>query len=455
MSEDAPGPGRATAALAWCRARPGLLLVAVLLIGWLVTGAVSLRRLARPAPEGQLAARRAHTDFDGFWRGGRDVLAGRDIYVLEGSEDAPWSMSPVKRYLPFFAVAMVPFALLPLTAAGLLLHALSGLSLWGSARSASRLAGRDPDADGWPALLGVAVTAPLWTGHLGLGQVGLPVLWLTLAGVERAARAGWRGALAGGALIGLAAALKVTPALVSVWLLLRGRWLAAAASGAAFLALCASTAAAFGPAGALELHGRWLREHGSTARAAFSAEGLSLRYANASLAATVGRLVLDENAGGSRAPFQVNVARLEPAAAERLLDALQAAALAGLGALAARRWRRGDRRLDGSSGSSAAELGVVLALVAVFTPIAWTHHFVVLLPGAVALAAAGDRASRGWLVAAAALQLTLVSPVLRALGGVLLADLAIAAGCAWLVWTAPAPVALPAPAERAVQAVAA
>lgn len=436
-------------ALAWCRARPALLLLVMLLLGWTVTGAVSLRRLSRAAPVGPVEARRTHTDFDGFWRAGRDVLEGRDIYVLPGAEDAPWAMSPVKRYLPAFAVAMVPFALLPLTTGGLLLHVLAGLSLWGSVRCASRLAGVDPDANAWPALLGVAATAAFWTGHLGLGQVGLPVLWLTLAGVEQAVHhgpPGWRRAIFGGALIGLAAALKVTPALVAVWLLARGRWLSAVAAGLAFLMLCAATALVFGPGRTLELHTRWMRQHGSTAHDAYSDEGLSLRYANASLGSTLGRLVLDENAGGSSAPFQVNIAALSPGAATRLLHALQATALVGLGAVAARRWRRGDRRLDQGTGAPAAEAGLVLALVAVFTPIAWTHHFVVLLPGAVALAAADDRTSRGWLVAAVVLQLTLISPLLRALGGVLLADLAIAAGCARLAWLAPAAPELGAPA---------
>lgn len=421
-------------------ARPRWLLVAGLLAGWLVAGGIGLRRLSKTSPEdeGPVRHRRAHSDFDGFWRAGRDVLAGRDIYVLPGAEDAPWSRSPVKRYLPVFAVAMVPFALLPLVGGGLLLHVVAGLSLWGCARSASRLAGRDPDRDAWPILLGVAGTAAFWTGHLALGQVGLPVLWLTLAGVEQAARGR---ALRGGALLGLAAALKLTPALLAVWLLLRGRWAAAVAAGATFVAVCAATALVFGPARALDLHARWLREHGSTAGAAYSEEGKSLRFTNASLASTLGRLLLDENAGYNSEPFQVNVAAVAPATATRLLQACEALALAGLLAVALRRRRVGDPTLSltpGSGVTPCAEVGLALGLVAVFTPIAWTHHFVVLLPGVVALAAAGDRASRAWLVASLLLQLTLVAPLTRALGGLLLSDLAVVAGCARLAWRPPA-----------------
>jgi alpha-1,2-mannosyltransferase len=418
---------------------PRWLLAAGLLVGWSVSGAIAVRRLAHESLEdqGALRHRRAHSDFDGFWRAGRDVLAGRDIYVLPGAEDAPWSTSPVKRYLPVFAVAMVPFALLPLVGAGLVLHVVAGVSLWGSARCASRLAGRDPDGDAWPVLLGVAATAAFWTGHLALGQVGLPVLWLTLAGVEQAARGK---ALRGGALLGLAAALKLTPALLAVWLLLRGRRAAAVIAGATFVALCGATAVAFGPARALDLHARWLREHGSTAGAAYSEEGKSLRFTNASLASTLGRLLLDENAGYNSEPFQVNVADVGPAAATRLLQGCEALALAGLLALALRRRRLGDATLSlvpGSGVTPCAEVGLALGLVAVFTPIAWTHHFVVLLPGAVALAASPDRTSRGWLAASVLLQLTLISPLTRACGGLLLSDLAVVAGCGALVWRSP------------------
>lgn len=439
--------GSAAAALRrWASARR--LLVAGLLIGWLVTGGISLRRLTQvTGEEGGIRHRRVHSDFDGFWRAGQDVLAGRDIYVLPGAEDAPWSVSPVKRYLPVFAVAMAPFALLPLAAGGAALHLLAGLALWGSVRSAVRLAGRDPDADAWPALVGAAGTAALWTGHLALGQVGLPVLWLTLVGVEQAARGR---ELRGGALLGLAAALKLTPALLAVWLLLRGRWAAAVAAGATFLGLCAATALVFGPAQAVDLHARWLREQGSTARAAYSEEGKSLRFANASLSATLGRLLLDENAGYNSEPFQVNVAALSPGTATRALQGVEGLTLAGLLALALRRRRRGDARLTAGPTTTTptavpcAEVGLLLGLVAVFTPIAWTHHFVVLLPGVVALAAAGDRGSRGWLAASLVLQLTLVSPLTRALGGLLLSDLAVVAGCARLAWrasaqTAPSP----------------
>jgi hypothetical protein len=90
-----------------------------------------------------------------------------------------------------------------------------------------------------------------------------------------------------------------------------------------------------------------------------------------------------------------------------------------------------------------SEIGFVLGTTALFAPIAWTFHFVCLVPAFAALWCSGEKISRRWFWASVALELTLVHPVLRALGGVLLADLAATIGAGRLAWIERAAAAAP------------
>lgn len=89
---------------------------------------------------------------------------------------------------------------------------------------------------------GIAVCTAIPNNHL-MGQVNLPVLALALAGLWQESRGRWH---IGGLLLGFAVALKVSPALLIGWWILRGRWRAVFASLAGVLVAVAITVGLYG-----------------------------------------------------------------------------------------------------------------------------------------------------------------------------------------------------------------
>lgn len=90
-----------------------------------------------------------------------------------------------------------------------------------------------------PVLICAAVLLAAWTPAVNnhvMGQANLPVLALTLLGVLSAEQQGWR-SWTGGALVGVAAMLKMSPGLLVVWWLVRGRWKPALAACGVAVAL--------------------------------------------------------------------------------------------------------------------------------------------------------------------------------------------------------------------------
>lgn len=144
-------------------------------------------------------------------------------------------------YPPFAALLMLPMAALTPSAAGLF-NLLFGLTALGLVLSALLI----PLADryGWPRWMTVAVALPMFAAiepvreTLGFGQVNLLLFALIMADMM-ALRRGWRWAGIG---IGIATAIKLTPALFIVYFLVSKQWRAALTASGATLA---ATAAAY------------------------------------------------------------------------------------------------------------------------------------------------------------------------------------------------------------------
>lgn len=402
------------------------------------------------------AVRRVYTlktDFDGFWRAGRAVLEGRDPYqngpgpegdrllfpslraaaeardasrpgpanaAVEESEGegAHSQESAVLRYLPFFGLFMAPFALLPMDLAALAWHSVSFSALFLGIRSAFRLSGRDRPLASGDTVAVLLVTAVFWADAFTMGQVGLVTLGLSLVSADLARSRPWLG----GSLAGLAAAIKVTPAVVAVYFVLKRRWAAAAASAAAFLLCCSLALPAWGPARAKELHEAWLVQGAATAGKKFFEKGDSVRYQNQSLHAWASRMFMDVNAGRSRKPFRVNVADLSPSSAAWIVRAAQIPLLA-MAAFALVARKNGEPL-------TLSEAGLVSTLTTFIAPVCWTFHLVVMVP---AVACLLDRRSepefRRWLLAVVLLEFGMVHPVPRALGLPMFACLVALLGC--------------------------
>ncbi len=192
---------------------------------------------------------------------------------------------------------------------------------------------------GWrPLLLALlALAVPFHRNTEDLNLNGILVALLAAAAWDLDAKRDLRAGL----WLGLATALKLFPGLAFLWLLWRGRWRALAAGAAAAVLATALAVLPYGPAGAVAELRAWFT--------ASSAVGWGILGSNQSLAALGARLHL-------------------PLAGVAVLDAFAFA----LAVLALRR--------AGRMGSAAAQLGVVMLLAVLCSPIAWVHYFLLALP---------------------------------------------------------------------------
>ncbi|WHM38781.1 glycosyltransferase 87 family protein [Streptomyces sp. BPTC-684] len=281
---------------------------------------------------------------------GGAVRAGADLYAMRATR----ARLPTT-YPPFAALLFTPLTLLGVpemrtlaTVANLaLLVALAHLSL--------RLAGQErPGAALWVAALAVWCE-PVWT-TLRYGQINLLLAVAVLWDLTR--RAGHRGAGAG---IGLAAAVKLTPALFALFLLLTGLvrargagwnpWLRQAATALAVFAGATLAAAVVLPADSRRF---WTSTVFETSRVGHAED-----TANQSLRGVLARLLHTGDPG----------AWWTAAAALTAALGLYAAVRAEL---------RGER---------ARAVLCCAATALLVSPVSWSHHWVWCVPGLVLLGA--------------------------------------------------------------------
>jgi alpha-1,2-mannosyltransferase len=266
-------------------------------------------------------------------------------------------------YPPFAALLMLPMAYLPwpmvvvVSVAGTMLA--TALVLWWLVDPIARRAGWTR----WYALavaLLLAVASEPLRETVDFGQVNMLLLFLVAADLLRLTG---RGSRWGGVGIGLATAIKLTPGIFIVYLLVTGRWRAAAvASGTA--AAATLTAAALAPNASREF---WTTALWDTDR--------------------VGSLAFISNQS-----LRGMVARLDPAEPSTLAWLVLVVATLAV-------WAHRSRAAvtAGDEATGLALTGIVGCLV---SPVTWVHHLVWLLPALVLLvdnayaAPAGSRRRR-------------------------------------------------------------
>ena len=301
-------------------------------------------------------------------------------------------------YPPFAALLMAPFAWLPVGVAG-----------WGSflisviALASVLVAVLFPVADkyGWSRRRSLAVVLPIALVSepvrqtLGMGQVDLVLFAFVVAdlvAVRRRVRRRWLGANWVGVAIGLAAAIKLTPALFIVYLLVIGQ--RRAARTAIFTAV------------------------GATLATALLVPRTTAQYFGDMLWRTdrVGRTDLTENQSLAGLLARLTDAPHAPVAAWAAV--VLAALVVGLA-----RARRAH--VEGDEVAAFTLVGLTAYLV---SPVSWTHHMLFLLPAVLILAdtawrrrivagsagGGGSRSVRGanvrLVVTSTALLITIVSP---------------------------------------------
>jgi alpha-1,2-mannosyltransferase len=271
----------------------------------------------------------------------RLALAGGSVY-----HGPIWQWAPFT-YPPFAAVVFTPLALLPLAVEDVLVTTFGVLAVFAMLALALRL----PMADGqeragaqpWRAvLIPFAVAAGLWlepiTATLGYGQINLLIALLIVGDLSRSDTARSKGAL-----IGLAAGLKLTPLMFVPYLLLSRRRRAAIVALGTFAATVALGYAAL-PADTQRFWGGGLflnprRVGGCCIPDNQSLRGLILR--------------LDPTFGGGR-----------------LLALAMIVGILGL-FLAVLAARRGDEAMGFS-------LCAITGLLV--SPVSWTHHWTLAVP---------------------------------------------------------------------------
>ncbi|WP_369183286.1 glycosyltransferase 87 family protein [Streptomyces sp. Y1] len=279
---------------------------------------------------------------------GQAVVNGDDLYAMRLPG---WDLPAT--YPPFAAMLFVPSTWFDVSTLRVLVmlgnYALLALAAHLSFRLAGWPAGRNR-----PAAVLAAVGLGIWLEPVfttfQYGQVNLAILCLVLWDLTRPDRSPLKGVG-----IGLATAIKITPGLFAVYLLLTGRIRAALVSGATFLAAGLIGWAALPDAS----YGFWKTYLWDPSRV-----GVTVLVDNQSLRGAVCRL-LDVNDPG-------------------LVGLVASALVASLGiavAVLAGRSVRVLRRAD-------AWGAVCTALTALLvSPISWTHHWVWCLPLLALLAA--------------------------------------------------------------------
>jgi alpha-1,2-mannosyltransferase len=286
--------------------------------------------------------------------------AGHDLYSFTLQDNIQGQLGFT--YPPFAALILYPLAWMPFGVAEVSYVVLTSAALvvttyWLLAPVARR--------HGWPRWYAVLLALPLisWLEPVRetftYGQINMLLVILVLIdllfGVPRKAR--WTGVG-----IGLATAIKLTPAVFIAYLLVTRRW-RAAATATATAAGATLLAAAIAPRDSWRF---WTGAIWDTGHI-----GHLERTANQSLLGTLARLSL-------------------PAQPNRLIWAVLALAVGGYGL-----WRARRAALAGDEVTGLTLAGLVSCVV---SPITWTHHVYWFVPALIVLLDTGRRRHLGYAV---------------------------------------------------------
>jgi hypothetical protein len=295
---------------------------------------------------------RVHRDLPDFEVYRTAATRALDAEPLYRPEDGHWQF----KYLPAFALAMTPFAVLPQAVARPLWYAGSVALLVVFVR---RSVAAVPDkrwTDRATAWLAVLLVGRFYVHELDLGQTNILLGVMLVTALSAIGRGR---PLRAGALVGLAVFVKPYALILVPWLPVAAGWPAAALAAAVIAGGVVAPAAAYGWSGNLALVGEWYRTVTQT-----TAPNL-LFPENISLAAMWAKW-------------------LGPSEAASTAALVSAAALAALAA-ATVWWRRRARS------PACLEFGLLLMLVPLVSPQGWDYVLLIATPGFLTLANALPR----------------------------------------------------------------
>jgi hypothetical protein len=294
-------------------------------------------------------------DFGAYYRAGAAVARGETPYTVD--EHGPLGSFA---YAPAYAYLFLPLSQLDyLWACRLWLAWNWAISVLGCLLAWRLVAGEPEQGVGAAVLLAVSASGAYLWSNLRMGQVAMLMLVGCLGWVW-CRRRGWN--FAGGLLLAGACALKLAPALLLPYLLLRrdGRGLAGVIAGTAALVLL--PAAWVGWQGTVNLHRQWMQHTAAT-----QIPAQTCRRGNQSLLAQLARLPA--------------ISRGDECIAPENLEALQRDYLLLIPALALALygWVYRQMRRDASTACENVVLAVLLIFLTLAHPRAWRCNFVALL----------------------------------------------------------------------------
>lgn len=312
---------------------------------------------------------RFYIDAAVYRAGGQFVLDGAQLYheqLFVGGEETGFPQTSLPfTYPPFASLLFVPLALVSQTTAGLIIAVGNLVLAWSvtalliDAVASARWRGRRAAALATAVLPLVLLAEPV-RETIFFGQINLVLMLLVVVGTV--ARTPWSRSWVGGVFVGLAAAIKLTPAVFGLYFLVHRRWAAAAATVASFLAFTGAAALIL-PRDSVDY---WASTLADTDRI-----GGTAYAANQSVKGVLARLLGPEHP------------------AESWLWLLIVGALLVLITAAMLRLHRtgGD---VGRSGR-VASLTVASMIAGLCSPVSWSHHWVWLIAAAVVFVAAALR----------------------------------------------------------------
>lgn len=309
-------------------------------------------------------------DFKLHWEFGRRLLAGEFLYA--GGHHIP--------YPPFWAMAHAPFALLSMPVAKALFFPIGVgallVLLWILRRLVETAFPTERANSFWVAALALFLTARFIVrdmAELGVNTLLVMLSWLGIYFWVR------RRELMGGASLGLAIALKCTPAIFVAYFLWKRQWRMVGATAAAALLFSLAPVLWQGPASYREHMATWSANVAKGFGAADPSAGVlgAERIQNMALRPTLARYLMrlpPDHPGRAQHPLYCDVLNLPPVLAGWVIRITLLALLAAL-----MWWTRRPiaARDDPQLLWECAAVSIAMLL---FSPITWGQHCVALIP---------------------------------------------------------------------------
>ncbi|MFW6162629.1 MAG: glycosyltransferase family 87 protein [Planctomycetota bacterium] len=304
-------------------------------------------------------------DYECFVSAARAVLGQEDVIEARRASGGRPYMG-----LPWFAMAMVPFALLGYSASSFLWPAVNLIALGASSYWCLRVSRGAEAPIPWPAcVVPPLLAARALDSNFALGQLNVVLLALVAAGLYLYVR---RRPVAAGPALGAAMMLKVTAGLLVAYFAWKRQWrLVAGATVAALVLALVAPIPVYGVRGGWDSSVRWLDTHVFSKVRGRRNDGY---VPGQSLRAITCRLLTDSQAAAhTETQVRVNLASLPARAAEAAYRAV-AIVLVALLALAT----RGPANPEDAT-RNGTELSLVMLAMLLISPYSRKAHFVLLM----------------------------------------------------------------------------